>query len=57
LLNASKQVIAAKGLWKKIDRTGLHRSSAHRDVAMASNKNELFFLAALNQSFLQIDAV
>ncbi|HMJ26023.1 MAG TPA: hypothetical protein VK475_09355 [Pyrinomonadaceae bacterium] len=56
-LNTSKQVIIAKRLWKKIDRTCLHRLSTHRDVAMAGNKNELFFTAALNQSFLQIHTV
>jgi orotate phosphoribosyltransferase len=52
VFDTSKQIGVAKGLWKKIDRTGLHRLSTHRDVSMTGNKNELFFPAAPNQNFL-----
>jgi len=57
VLDTLKQLISTKWLWKKIDRARFHCLRAHWDVAVASDKDELFFTAALNQCFLQIHPV
>src|SRR6185312_10797591 len=57
VLDTLKQLISTKWLWKKIDRARFHCLRAHWDVAVASDKDELFFTAALDQFFLQIHPV
>jgi hypothetical protein len=57
VLDTLEQFMITKWLCKKIDRARLHCPRAHRDVAVASDKNELFFTAALNQCSLQIHPV
>jgi hypothetical protein len=57
ILDALEQLVIAKRLPKKIDRSRFHRLRAHRDVAMAGNKYKLFLAATPNQIFLKLDSV
>src|SRR5207249_2666528 len=57
VLDRLQQLVIAKRLPKKIDRARFHRLCAHWDVAMAGNKYQLLFAAALDQSFLKIHPV
>ena len=47
-LDALKQFAVSEWFGEKIYRSCLHRSSAHWDVAMTGNEDELFLPAALN---------
>src|SRR5262249_29737572 len=52
-----KQLISSERFGEKIDRTRFHRLSAHGDVAMAGDKDELLFSAVLYERCLKIHPV
>jgi hypothetical protein len=57
LLNALQQLVSAKWLPQKVDRASFHRLRAHRNVAVPSDKEQLFLAMLLEECFLEIHSV
>jgi hypothetical protein len=57
ILNALQEFLRFEWFREEIDSSCLHHLSAHVDVSVSGNKDELLFPASLNQSLLEIDSI